>query len=294
MSLSTVIQLVIDGILTGGIYACVAIGLSLSFGIMRIFNWAQGDTYMMAMFLLYLLIGTTSIHPYLAILIMVPVMFLFGLLLQKYVINPLVMRSKARENLDVMLTTAGISYIIYNLAVYIFTTNAKSVETPISGKMFNFGTISIVQGKVYAFIAIVAVTIGLELLLKKTEVGRALRATSQDKETALLMGMNNTNLYCLANAINHACIGLSACVMIPMYTVSPASGQTFGFKSLIVVVLGGKGSVPGALLGGLIIGLVETLGAYYFNNVIAQMIIFALFACILFLKPNGLLSKEKT
>ncbi|MBE6969390.1 MAG: branched-chain amino acid ABC transporter permease [Ruminococcaceae bacterium] len=292
--MNSLIQLLIDGTLTGGIYACVAIGLSLSFGIMRIFNWAQGDTYMMAMFILYVLIGKTSIHPYLAILIMVPLMFLYGSGLQKYILNPLVMRTKDRESLDVMLTTAGISYIIFNLATFIFGANAKSVATPVSGKMFDLGVASISQAKVYAFIAILCVTVGLELLLRKTEIGRALRATSQDKETAQLMGMNNVKLYNLANALNHACVGLAACVMIPMYTVSPASGQTFGFKSLIVVVLGGKGSVPGALLGGIIIGLVETLGAYYFNNVIAQMMIFGLFALILFLKPNGLLSKEKS
>ena len=292
--MNSLIQLLIDGTLTGGIYACVAIGLSLSFGIMRIFNWAQGDTYMMARFILFVLIGKTSIHPYLAILIVVPIMFLYGTALQKWVLNPLVMRSKDRESLDVMLTTAGVSYVIYNLAVFIFSTNAKSVDTPISGKMFNVGSVSVAQGKVYAFIAILCVTVGLELLLRKTEIGRALRATSQDKETAQLMGMNNVKLYNLANALNHACVGLAACVMIPMYTVSPASGQTFGFKSLIVVVLGGKGSVPGALLGGIILGLVETLGAYYFNNVIAQMMVFGLFALILFLKPNGLLSKEKS
>ena len=284
--MNSLIQLLIDGTLTGGIYACVAIGLSLSFGIMRIFNWAQGDTYMMAMFILYVLIGKTSIHPYLAIFIMVPLMFLYGSGLQKYVLNPLVMRTKDRESLDVMLTTAGISYIIYNLAVFIFTTNAKSVDTPVSGKMFDLGSISISRGKVYAGIAILCVTVGLELLLRKTEIGRALRAQ--------LMGMNNVKLYNLANALNHACVGLAACVMIPMYTVSPASGQTFGFKSLIVVVLGGKGSVPGALLGGIILGLVETMGTYYFNNVVAQMMIFGLFALILFLKPNGLLSKEKS
>jgi len=292
--MNSLIQLLIDGTLTGGIYACVAIGLSLSFGIMRIFNWAQGDTYMMAMFILYVLIGKTSIHPYLAIFIMVPLMFLYGSALQKYILNPLVMRTKDRESLDVMLTTAGISYIIFNLATFIFSSNAKSVDTPVSGKMFDLGSISIAQSKVYAGVAILCVTIGLELLLRKTEIGRALRATSQDKETAQLMGMNNVKLYNLANALNHACVGLAACVMIPMYTVSPASGQTFGFKSLIVVVLGGKGSVPGALLGGIIIGLVETLGTYYFNNVVAQMLIFGLFALILFLKPNGLLSKEKS
>lgn len=286
------LQTLIDGLLTGSMYACVAVGLSLSFGIMKLFNWAQGDFFMIGMFLVYFLIHGTGMAPYLAILIMVPLMFALGFLLQKTVLNPLVMRAKEQEPLSVMLTTAGLSYVLYNGAIFLFSTNSRTVQTAVSGKMMQLNKLFISVPKLIAFVIILAVAILLQLFLNKTELGRALRATAQDKDTAQLMGMNHRTLYCLALAINFACLGLAACLMIPMYAVSPTLGNTYGFKSMIIVVLGGKGSVPGALLGGILIGLIETFGALFFSSLYAQILVFALFALVLFLKPNGLLGKE--
>ncbi len=286
-------QALIDGLLTGGIYACVAVGLSLSFGVMRLFNWAQGDLLMMALYMAIFLIQGTGIHPLVSILVVGPVMFIIGFFVQKFLLNPLVIRAKEREPLSVLLTTAGLSFVLSNMATFLFTSNSQSVTTPLTGKSINIASMFISTPKLIAFVVALGLTFGIQLFLQKAEWGRALRATSQDREVAQLMGMNNKLLYCLAQAIGFACLGVAGGLMSPIYAVSPSTGATFGFKTLTIVVLGGKGSVPGALLGGIIVGLVESFGGFLFSSLYAQIIVFAIFALVLFLKPNGLLSKDR-
>ena len=287
------LQALIDGLLTGGIYACVAAGLSLSYGVMRIFNWAQGDCIMMALYMAIFLITGTGIHPLLAVFVLAPIWFAIGFLLQKFLLNPLVIRAKEREPMSVLLTTAGLSFILMNAATFFFTTNSRSVMTPLTGKSLHVGPMYISQPKLIAFGVVLCLTIGIQIFLQKAEWGRAIRATSQDREVAQLMGMNNKLLYCLTAAIGFSCLGVAAGLMSPIYAVNPSTGATFGFKSMTIVVLGGKGSVPGALLGGMIIGLVESFGGYLFSALYAQIAVFAIFALVLFLKPNGLLSKDR-
>ena len=287
------IQVIIDGLLTGSIYATIAVGLSLSFGVMRVFNWAHGEFFMMAMYLSFVVIKGLNMNPYLAAVIVVPLMVLVAWLVQKFLLNPLIKKAKDREVMSVLITTAGLSYILENLATLIFTANSKSVTTFVTGKSINIGDIYISIPKIVAMCCTIMITLGLQYFLNKTRHGRALKCTSQDREVAQLMGMNNWAYYCLALCIGFACIGWAACETVSMYSIIPTLGATFGFKSLVVVVLGGKGSVTGALLGGLIVGVVEAIGGSLLNMNYAQMFIFAVFIIVLVFKPNGLLSNDR-
>lgn len=287
------LQALVNGLLVGGVYAVVAVGLSLSYGVMRIFNWANGEILMIATYMAIYLVNYAGLNPYLTVVITVPVTFLFGFLLQKFAINRIIMREKDREPLGVLLFTAGIAYILSNLAAFVFSNNAVSAKTNMIGATFKVSSIVFNIPKLVAFLAALAVVAFVQIFLMKTETGRALRCASQDREVAQLMGMNNRTLYCLALAIGFACIGVAASVMAPIYPATPNLGNTFSFKSMVVVVLGGKGSVPGALLGGLIVGLVEQVGGMFLSDVYAQMLIFIIFVGVLMFKPNGLLNKDR-
>lgn len=287
------IQALINGFLIGGVYSCIAVGLSLSYGVMRIFNWAQGETLMVAMYISIFLVRLTGMDPYVTILIAAPVMFIYGYLLQKYAINYILMRDKTREPLSILLFTAGIAYILSNLASILFTTNAISAKTKYTSTTWQIGELFISKPKVTAFIIALAVTLALQIFLQKSETGRALRSASQDREVAQLMGMDINKLYCFALGLGFACVGIASGLMTPMYSVSPALGSTFGFKSLVIVVLGGKGSVLGALLGGVIVGVVECLAGSLLSDIYAQLLIFAVFVIVLLIKPNGLLSNDR-
>lgn len=293
MTVQMLMQALINGLLVGGIYAVVAVGLSLSYGVMRIFNWANGEILMVATYLAIYLVNLAGFNPYLTAVVTVPVMFILGFALQKFAINRIIMREKDREPLGVLLFTAGIAYILSNLAAFLFSNNAVSAKTNLIGATFKVGATVVNVPKLTAFLVALGVVAFVQLFLMRTETGRALRCASQDREVAQLMGMNNRRLYCLALAIGFSCIGVAASVMSPVYPATPNLGATFSFKSMVVVVLGGKGSVPGALVGGLIVGLVEAFGGLFFHDVYAQMLIFIIFVAVLMFKPNGLLSKDR-
>lgn len=293
MTTNIFFQALINGLLVGGIYACVAVGLSLSYGVMRIFNWANGEILMVATYLAIFLVNIFGFNPYLTVIVTAPIMFLLGYLIQKFALNRIIMREKDREPLGVLLFTAGMAYILSNLAAFFFTNNAVSAKTDLIGQTFKLGSVIVNIPKLTAFVIALAVVAFIQFFLVKTETGRALRCASQDREVAQLMGMNNRKLYCLALAISYACVGIAASAMSPIYPATPNLGATFSFKSMVVVVLGGKGSVPGALLGGLIIGFVEAFGGLFLSDIYAQMLIFIIFVAVLMFKPNGLLSKDR-
>lgn len=287
------LQSLIDGLLLGGIYACVAAGLSLSFGVMRIFNWANGELLMMATYIAIFMVKGLGIDPYLTVLVTGPVMFLLGFVLCKGPINMLLAREKSREPLSILLFTAGVAYIIKNMCSFLFTTNSHAANTDYLFQSWKLGGLIISRPKAYAFLVALLVIILLQLLLNKTEVGRALRCATQDREAAQLMGMNIKTLYCLALGLGFACVGIAATMLTPMYAVDPNMGGNYSLKCLVIVVLGGKGSVPGALLGGLIVGVIENVVSYFASGLYAQAAIFAVFVLVLMFKPNGILSKDR-
>lgn len=291
--MSLYIQALIDGLLLGGVYATVAVGLSLCFGVMRVVNWAHGALLMMAMYLTYYLVALAGIDVYLCCIIAGIVMFFVGYFLQKGLFYKLIVREKEREPVNVLLFTSGLGTALTSLALILFGGFALQAQTAYTGKSIRVGAYIISQTKLISFIIAIACTFALFFFLQKTETGRAMRATSQNRTVARLMGINEKKIYCLAMGISQAMVGISAALLVSFYPVSNAVGQLFSFKSFIVVVLGGKGSIMGCLLGGLLVGVIEKMFGTVFNDSISQITLFILFVLILLFKPSGILGKEK-
>lgn len=201
-------------------------------------------------------------------------------------------RETEREPVSIMLFGAGLGLILSSVALMIFTSFPVQAKTAIRGKMWIIGDMYISVPRAIAFILAVMFTLILYIVIQKTEIGRAIRATSQNRFVAQLMGIPYKKIYAIVFAIGLGIVGLSGGLLIPFFPITPDVGMTFGFRSFIIVVLGGKGSIPGALVGGFIIGLIEKLGGWVMGDMYSQVLTFLLFIIMLLLRPNGLFGKE--
>ena len=245
------------------------------------------------MYVSYLVVTFLHIDPYLSMFITGAVMFVFGYVLQKTIFNKLLARDRAREPISVLLFTAGLGMVMSNLALIIFTANPIMTQTAYMGQTLEVGQTIISVSKLISFVIAVCCTMILYFFLLKTETGRALRATSQNRTVARLMGINEKWIFCLAFGIGLGLVGISAALLIPYFPIAPTVGQTFSLRTFIIVVLGGKGSVMGALVGGLIVGVLLSIGGQYLSMSYAEVLVFLVFVGVLLFKPSGLLSKEK-
>lgn len=287
------LQSLIDGLLIGGVYATIAVGLSLAFGVMRIINWAYGELLMISMYVSYVIFSSLGLDPYVIAVITAVIMFGVGYLLQNTIISNILARETAREPVSVLLFTAGLGMFLSNGVLAIVGSAPVSVITKYSGKMLVINDIFISVPKLISFVIALLCTLLLYLFLQKSEMGRAIRATAQNRQVATLMGINQKKIYNIAFGISIALVGVSGALLLPYYTVSYSIGTTFSFKSFIIVVLGGKGSVLGALLDGLIVGVIEKIGGQMFSDTYAQMAVFVVFVLVLLFKPNGLLGEKE-
>jgi branched-chain amino acid transport system permease protein len=288
------LQTIVDGLMQGGVYAMVALGLSLVFGVMRIINWSHGETLMAAMYISFLLYSNLGINPYLTILVNIIIFAIYGYFLQRMVLNGLLKREADREPLSILLFTAGLGMVLSNVALMIFGAQSKAIAATFNLGSFKTPVMDLVisKPKLIAFIISIAVTLALFAFIKRAEYGRALRACSQNRHVAVLMGIDQQKLYGIAMAIGCALVGIAGALLISFFPVTPDVGSTYSMKSFIIVVLGGKGSILGALVGGLIVGVIETLGAQLTSASYSQVILFVLFIVILLVRPSGLLGQE--
>lgn len=283
----TFIQSAISGLLMGGVYAVIAMGLSLIFGVMKLVNFAHGDFLMAFCFLAWAIITNLNIDPYLAILIVAPISFAIGYLFQKFLVNGILRREKNVESPNIRLFTVGFAWCLSNLALLVFGANIRATQTAYKGKTFFIGDYMFSIPRLIAFGIALVVTVALFLFLYKTETGRALRAISQNRFTARLMGINVEKLYCVAFGLGIAVVGISACLIVPFYSVFPTMGATFGLRSFVIVVLGGMGNLPGALISGLVVGLIEAFVGTYISTTYASMIIFIVFIIALVVRSTS-------
>ena len=286
------LQAVIDGLLIGGVYATIAVGLSLAFGVMRIINWAHGELLMVSMYISYFLFTWLGINPYLIIFLTAAIMFVVGFLLQKLVISNRLAREKSVEPTSVLLFTSGLGLFLSNLALALTSGEYYSAVTEYTGKMMKISEIFISVPKAISFVIAVVCTLALYVFLQKSETGRAIRATSQNRDVAILMGVNMKSIYNIAFGISIAMVGLAGGLLIPYMTLNPNIGSTFGFKAFVIVVLGGYGSVIGALVGGLLVGVIEKVGTLAASDITAQICVFVVFILVVLFRPNGLLGKK--
>lgn len=286
-------ETLIQGIVMGCIYGLTALGVNIIFGIMKIVNWANGSLLMVSMYIIYWSVTLLGINPYAAILIAAPVMFGFGYVFQHTVIRPLYLRETDKNPYGLLLCTAGLGIALENITLMIFKSTPHTIQMGITQTYVNMGfgaSVSLVK-LIGALIAVVT-TLCLWLFMSKTYMGKALRATAQDRDAARLMGINVLRHYDVAFGIGCGICAIAGCVYSTFYSIAPASGATVGHKAFIILVLGGIESVPGCLLAGIIIGIVETFGSMFFNSYIGEMLCFVVFVAVLFFKPSGLFGKK--
>jgi branched-chain amino acid transport system permease protein len=274
----------LNGLTTGAVYALVALGLTLIYGVLHIINFAHGASLMLALYGVYLLNTRLGWDPYLALPLMVAGMFALGYALQRLVIN----RASHGKDENILLVTLGLAIVMENLALLAFSGDTRSIDTPYTLTTVPIGPAMIALPKLIAFGGALAVAALLLWIVKRTDLGRAIRAVAKEKQGAKLMGIDVEHVYAMSFGIGLACLGAAACFLLPAYYVNPQVGSGFVLVAFTIVVLGGMGSFSGALLGGLLIGVVESIGGLLLGDSLGQVGIYLIFIAVLLLRPQGL------
>jgi branched-chain amino acid transport system permease protein len=281
---------VINGILMGSVYGVTAVGLTLIFGVMKVINFAHGSFLMVSMFASYFLVSLTGVNPYLGLVVVVPFCFAFGYFSQAFLIKPIFKMEKGvREPISVLLITTGFMMILDNLALLFFGADIKSVHTGYWGASYKWGPVLVSVPRLYAFLGALIGSSVFFIFLRKTRAGRAIRATGQDRDAAGLMGINVYQIYNIAFALGIAMTGLAGGLLVPFFYIHPSVGFPFTMKAFIIVILGGLGSIPGAILGGIVVALIESVGAQFIQSTWTATISYIIFIVVLFFKPEGIL-----
>jgi branched-chain amino acid transport system permease protein len=283
------LQSVVSGLLVGGVYALIGIGLTLIFGVMRIINFAHGDLLMMGMYTTWIAFTAWKVDPFVSILLVFPTLFLWGAFLQRTFINRVLGALPQNQ----ILLTIGLGLVMSNAAMFLFTSDYRILTTSYSSDSFRLGGISLSSPLVVSFLITAAITAVLYWFLMKTDTGQAIRATAQDREAAQLMGINVRWMSILAFGLGAAFAGTAGALVSPTYYIFPQVGQPFTLKAFVVVVLGGMGSVIGATLGGLVVGITESLSAVYISSGLKDLVVYVVFLLILLFKPSGLMGKSR-
>ncbi len=276
-------QVAVSGILLGGVYALISIGLTLIFGVLRVVNFAHGEFLMVAMYASFWLYRLYGLDPYASILLVVVLLFLVGLVVEFLVIRPILKASSSMQ----IAATVGLSILLQNLALVSMTANYQSVQTQLSRAVISVGPLVLGVSRLLAFLVALAITGILFLFLQKSYLGKAIRCAAQDRTAALLMGINIDRVYLVTFAIGSALVGVAGALLMPLYPVFPTVGTYFVLVAFVVVVLGGLGNLTGALLGGFIIGLVEAFSGFYVPE-LKEAVYFVVFIVVLLIRPTGL------
>nr|WP_245421962.1 branched-chain amino acid ABC transporter permease [Rhodoplanes serenus] len=275
---------VLNGLLTGAVYALVALGLTLVYGVLHIINFAHGALLTAAMFAVLVLNLWLGLDPYVAMVPLVPLFFIIGYALQRFVIGP----ASHGNDANILLVTLGLSILIENLLLAIFRSDTRTIDVPYAFMSIDLDFALLALPRVIAFGVSVVVAAALWALLALTDTGKAIRAVAKEKLGAALVGIDVAHVYAVTFGLGTACLAVAACLLMPTFYVSPRAGGAFVFVAFTIVVLGGMGSIPGALIGGLFIGVVESLSGLYFGESLGQIGIFAIFIAILLFRPTGL------
>jgi branched-chain amino acid transport system permease protein len=275
---------VLNGLTTGAVYALIALGLTLIYGVLHIINFAHGALLMVALYAVYLLKAYVGLDPYLALPLLVPGMFALGYALQRGVIN----RASHGKDENILLVTLGIAIVLENLALMAFKSDTRTIETAYTLATVPIGPAFIALPKLAAFAGALVASAALLLVVHRTDLGRAIRAVAKEKQGARLVGIDVDHVYAMSFGIGLACLGAAACFLLPAYYVNPQVGGGFVLVAFTIVVLGGMGSFSGALVGGLLIGVVESLGGLFLGESLGQIGIFAIFIAVLLFRPQGL------
>ena len=281
-------QVVISGLLAGALYAMVALGLALIFGVMRVINIAHGPLLMLGAYTTFFLYSAFGLNPYLSIPVTMLVLFLVGAGLQR----TLVFRVVDAPELSSLLLTFGVSIALVNLAQLAFTSDLRAVEY-LTGSI-PLGPFAVSKTRLVAFVFAVGVTALAFLFLQRTRLGKAIRATSQNREVAMVCGVDVQRIHMLTFGFATALAAAGGALISVIVAIQPEMGQIWTFKSFLVIVLGGAGNYPGALLGGMLLGLVEQGASLFLTTQLSEVVAYVLLVLVLLVRPTGLLGGRQT
>jgi branched-chain amino acid transport system permease protein len=281
-------QVVVSGILSGGLYAMVALGLALIFGVMRVINIAHGPLLMLGAYATFFLYSGLGMNPFLTVPLSMAALFVVGMLLQR----SLVFRVVDAPELSSLLLTFGISIALVNLAQLAFTSDLRAVEY-ITGAWL-VGGLALSKPRVIAFAFAAGVTALAFVFLQRTRLGRAIRATSQSREVAMVCGVDVGRIHMITFGLASALAAAGGSLLAVIVAIQPEMGQVWTFKSFLVIVLGGAGNYPGALLGGMLLGLVEQLASLFLTTQLSEVVAYVLLVLVLLVRPTGLLGGRQT
>ena len=281
-------QLIVSTLLLGGVYALIAVGLTLIFGVMRVVNFAYGEFLMLAMYLAFWAFALGRIDPYLTLVVSLPLFFVVGWISYRVVMRPVI---QASHNAQVF-TTVGLSIALQNVALVLWTADARFVRTDYYSVVVRLGTAALNLAQIVAFLIAVGFTAVLFAFLRFSYTGKVMRATAQDRQASSLMGINPDRIYALTWAVGITCVGAAGVLLSPIYPVYPTAGLQFVLIAFVAVVLGGLGDMAGALIAALIVAAVEVVGSYVLGTAWKEMLYLVLFVGILIVRPAGLFGQR--
>lgn len=285
---SILLAALLNGLTVGAVYALVALGLTLIYGVLHIINFAHGSLLMLALYAAYFLKMLLGIDPYLALPILMPVFFCLGYMLHYAVIGPV---SHGKEQ-NVLLVTLGLAIIIDNTALYFWSSTTRTLDLPYGFAVIDLGVALIPVPRAIAFCAALLLAGLLAAFMTYTDLGRAIRAVARERDGARLVGIKVEKIYAVSFGIGTACVAAAACLLLPSFYVTPQVGYTFVLIAFTTVVLGGMGSFVGALLGGLFLGVVEAISGLFLGESLGQIGIFAIFILVLLFRPTGIFGRN--
>jgi branched-chain amino acid transport system permease protein len=296
MDFTIFVQLLISGILLGGIYALSSIGLTLIFGVMKVVNFAHGEYLMLAMYFTFWSFTLAGLDPYFSILLVSPILFVFGMLTYRFFIRPTI----GRPHLTQIFVTVGVSTVIQNMVLLLWSADFRTIAVPytrtpiVIGPFPSLGLEALIvnPGRLIAFVIGIGLSLAFYLFLQKSYTGKIIRATCQDRTTALLMGVNIDRVFLMTFAIGIMLVGVAGSIMMPIYTAHPWVGFEFVLVMFVAVVLGGMGSIVGAVIAGLFIGVLEVFSSFVIGPESKQAVYFLVFIAVLVIRPSGLFGQK--
>ena len=275
---------VLNGLLAGGVYVLVAVGLTLIYGVLHIINFAHGSLLMLCMYAVFFLWKLLGLDPYMSLPLVVGGAFVVGFLLYRGLIGRF---SHGRDE-NILLITLGVSIVADNGALLFFGGNTETVDVPYAGQIIELGVAFLPLAKVISFGAALVICLALGLFMARTDTGKAIRAVAKERQGARLAGIDVEKIFAISYGIGIACLGAAACLLMPTFYVTPQSGYAFVLVAFTTVVLGGMGSFVGAAIGGFLIGVTESLGGLFLGEQLGQIGISLIFILILLFRPTGL------
>jgi branched-chain amino acid transport system permease protein len=288
LSPTILVPAILNGLMTGAVYALVALGLTLIYGVLHIINFAHGALLTAAMFAAFFAHRLLGLDPYVAAILLTPLFFAVGYGLQRFVIGP----ASHGEDRNILLVTLGLAVVIENALLYAFRADTRTINLDYAFNVVDLGIAYLAVPRVVAFGVVIIVALILWLVMTFTDTGKAIRAVAKEKLGAELSGIDVAHIYAVTFGLGTACLAIAACLLIPTYYVNPHAGNAFVLIAFTIVVLGGMGSVAGALLGGLFVGVVESLSGLWLGESLGQIGIFVMFILVLLFRPSGMFGER--